>query len=97
MVALVPTSQWVYALARVTWHETEDGPARAASFCAFSNDNHLELDIAERTTDHYPWWKWELVADDVGHPRVIGSFYGAPLHEDGWAHGQWVAERMGLV
>jgi hypothetical protein len=98
VTALVPTDQWVYDLYRVTYHDSEDGPARVTIHVASSFEGHLRADIEERWPGEWAThYRWELVAEDVGHPRVVGNLYGQSVYEGGLEHGERVARKLGLL
>ena len=94
---LVPTSQWVYNLARVTYHRDEDADAECVRYIAYAFENHLIADIEDAWPASWlTYYKWEDVAENIGHPRVIGNIYGHPMYEDGKCHGQRIAEKKNL-
>lgn len=94
---LLPISQWVYGLYRVTYHEREDLPAKLTRYNVSTCDSHLECEVKEEWPGEWAkWFKWELVEDKVSPPRVIGNVYGTPLYESGWAAGKREKEKRGL-
>jgi hypothetical protein len=94
---LVPVSQWVYDLYKVSYWT--DDPAQGGKLIktvhiASASENHLRGDADREAPRDECWMSWEVVKENVGHPRVIGSMYGQPLHETGIAHGRRLAEKM---
>lgn len=96
---LVPVKDWVYDLFEV-YYRTEEagsvvlGPVYVCSSC----ENHLLSDIMERwPTDAAKWYDYNRVAENVGHPRSVGSFYGQPISESAWEHGRREAAKRGLT
>lgn len=93
---LVPTKQWVYALHKVVYYDTKGGRAVLTRYIASASDNHLEADVW-RDIHGAEWAEWELVANNVGHPRIVGRLHNMDLHEDGAEHGHRLARERGLV
>lgn len=96
-VPLRPVSEWVYSLARVEYREREDGPIVLQRFIAYTSDDGLVFDILE----DWPFFRdgyyaWVRVAEEIPHPRVIGSIYGQSIHESPQVHGSRIAAEMGL-
>jgi len=92
---LKPVSQWTYALYRVDYRETEDGPIGLTKYFIAANDSHLESDIQEFwPSPAYHRFDWEIVQDNVTGPKVIGNLYGIPLHESGHEAGRRMAESL---
>lgn len=100
MTQLVPVSQWVYALFKVDYYADEAYTKLIrTSYFAASCDNHLVSDIEEAGpwSNRPYWYAWDVVADDVGHPRVIGQLYGRSVYESGRAFGERLAKQRGLT
>jgi len=100
MFELIPVSQWVYNLYKVTYWSGDPDVAGSreirSSHIAASSENHLNseawnLEYAPRDAE---FMTWTIVKTNVGHPRVIGKMYGQDVCESGNAHGRRLAERM---
>ncbi len=96
-IDLVPVSEWVYDLYKVSyWTEPPelDGKLISTKHIASSCDNHLASDANENAPHRCNWMSWEVVKENVGHPRVIGHMHGLPMHEDGLSFGRRLAAQM---
>ena len=91
-VELIPVSQWVYNLYKVSYYTGE--PTIAGSRLirtrqiASASENHLDSAVWEHAPYDAQWANWEVVKENVGSPRIIGSIHGLPLHEDALTHGE---------
>lgn len=90
---LVPVSQWVYDLYKVTYWTSEKPGARELGhkFFAATDERHLSSDANDAAPSKAGFMTWEVVKENVGHPRVIGNLHGLPLHETSLSHGQRIA------
>jgi hypothetical protein len=89
---LIPVSQWVYDLYKVTYWSDEPGKGGRAIkviHLTAACENHLESD-ANRNAPGECWMTWEIVKHNVGQPRQVGSIYNQPLYEDSRAHARRV-------
>lgn len=93
---LIPVSQWVYNLYKVTYFTgvTEPGRPIKTIHLAASSEGHLHSDVEEYAPRDECQYTWELVKENVGHPRVIGGIRGLTVHEDGLCHGRRLAGEM---
>lgn len=89
---LIPVSQWVYNLYKVTYF-SEGAVTRhfKTIHLAASSEAHLQSDAEEYAPRDECQYSWELVKENVGHPRVIGAIRGLTVHEDGLCHGRRLA------
>ena len=97
MTELIPVSQWVYNLYKVSYWTSEielDGRLLSTTYIASSSENHLASDANENAPSMCNWMTWEVVKENVGHPRVVGQMYGQNVHESGIAHGRRLAGQM---
>jgi hypothetical protein len=89
---LIPVSQWVYNLYKVTYWSGDPAVAGSrqvsSTSITASCENHLSSDAWEHPPRNAEFITWEVVKENVGHPRVIGKLYGLPLYETGYSHGQ---------
>lgn len=95
---LIPVAQWVYNLYKVTYWNNDPDIAgsqqiKTASIAA-SSESHMNSEAWEHAPGGAEFMTWEIVKENVGHPRVIGSIHGLSIHEGGWAHGQRLAGAM---
>lgn len=95
---LVPVSQWVYDLYKVTYWSGDPDVAGSrqvgATHIASSSENHIRTDAWENAPHNAEYMTVEVVKQNVGHPRVIGSIYGQSIHEAGIVHGLRLAKQM---
>ena len=94
---LIPVSQWVYDLYKVTyWTDDPDAGGREirSIHIASSSENHLGADAWHNAPSQAEFMTYTVVKEDVGHPRVVGTMYGVAVHEAGNVHGQRLAEQM---
>ena len=98
MFELIPVSQWVYNLYKVTYWSSDPDVAGSrevgSRWIASSSENHMTSDAWEHPPSFAEFMTWEIVKENVGHPRVIGQMYGQNVHESGTAHGRRLSERM---
>lgn len=95
---LVPVAQWVWHLFKVEYRLSEGSPVLLTRYCV-STCTHIEGEVlyGDRWPgEHVRWAGWEPVKESVAAPRTVGSFYGVPLGESGWAAGERLAEAEGL-
>jgi hypothetical protein len=97
-IELVPVSQWVYDLYKVTYWTGDPAVAgsrqiRSTSIAA-SSESHMNSEAWEHAPSYAEYMTFEVVKEGVSHPRVIGSMHGLSIHESGWAHGQRLAQQM---
>ena len=99
VTGLVPVSEWVYDLFEVVYRSEEGGAiVSGPHYICSSYENHLVSDIEERWPGpHAKWYDWNRLAENVGHPRTVGHFYGQSIYESGWEQGKREAEKRGLV
>ena len=93
---LVPASEWVYNLYAVQFFTKDPmagGQYIKTIFLASSNENHLETDANEHAPSNCEYIHWNVVKEDVGHPRVIGNVYGVPIYEDSLTFGKRLSLR----
>ncbi len=96
---LIPVSEWVWHLWKVTYHRGENGPVEHIRYTVCT-ETHVEGEVCDgddwpsRELTHV---KWEPVADNVKAPRPVGSFYGRPISESGWEAGKREAQSRGLL
>ena len=95
---LVPVKDWVYDLFAVKYWDREGGKVLVGPvYICSSYEGHLKFDIDERWPSMgCTWCTWDPVAENVGPPRKVGSYYGMPLTESAWEHGRREAEKRGL-
>lgn len=94
---LIPVSEWTYDLYRITYHATEDGPARVTDHVVAACENHLIDEIEDRWPGEWAtYYQWERIKENVPAPRVIGQLYGHAMHESGIAAGRRMAEKLAL-
>lgn len=93
MTELVPVSQWVYHLYRVEFLTEEGGRFLKTAYVTASSENHLRADCDEAAPSDCGWYQWEVVRENVGHPRVTGRMHGMDVHEDGWSHAKWLLQK----
>ena len=94
---LIPVSQWVYDLFKVTYWSVEpekDGYQMKTIHLAVASENHLKADADENIPEACTFMTWERVKENVGHPRIVGSIYGQPIYEDSWTHGKRLSEKL---
>jgi hypothetical protein len=88
-VELVPVSQWVYDLYKVSYWTCDGGQLLKTQHFAASNESHMWSAANENAPgDHCEWMTWEVVKENVGHPRVVGNLYGLSIHECAASHGR---------
>jgi hypothetical protein len=98
MTRLVPVSQWKWALARVTYHKAKGTPAEVTAYHVSASNNHLEADIIERWPGEWAtYYQYEFIEEDVAEPQSIGQLYGHSISESGWAAGERLAKKRGLL
>ncbi len=97
-VELVPVAQWVYDLYKITYWSGDPDVAGSrivgSTSIASSSENHLKSDAWEHAPSFAEYMTFEVVKENVGHPRVIGSIHGHNIHEAGIVHGRRLAEQM---
>ena len=97
-VELVPVSQWVYDLYKVTYWSGDPDVAGSqvikTAHIASSSESHLQSDANENAPRDDCYYTWEVVKENVSHPRVVGSIHGLPIYEAGFIHGRRLAEQM---
>jgi hypothetical protein len=100
MASLIPVSQWVYNLYKVSYWFGDPALAESrkirSTHIAASCENHLnssvwDLEYAPRDAEYMTY---ELVRENVEHPRVIGQMYGQSVYENGHSHGERLAQQM---
>ncbi len=95
---LIPVSQWVYDLYKVTYYNGDPDVAGAreikTTHIASSSESHLQAEANDRAPRDDCFYTWETVKENVGQPRVVGQMYGMKIHESGSSHGQRLAEKM---
>lgn len=87
---LVPVSEWVYNLYRVSyWTEQPelDGKLIATKNLA-STDWHIVGAANDEAPQQANWMTWDIIKENVGHPRVVGRMYGQDVHESALSHGR---------
>lgn len=99
LTPLKPVKEWVYDLYKVEYLDAENGDVVSGPYYnASSYEGHLESDIEERwPNDRAKFYRYDRVAENVGHPRSTGTFHGRPISEDGWTHGKRIAQKLGLI
>lgn len=94
-VELVPVSQWVYDLYKVTYWSSDPDVAGSrqvgSTSIAASSENHMGTVAWEHAPRTAEYMTSEVMKTNVGHPWVIGSIHNMPVYEDGWTHGQRLA------
>lgn len=94
-VELVPVAQWVYDLYKVTYWSGDPDVAGSREVGSTSivaaSENHMKSDAWEHPPHNAEYMTFEVVKENVGHPRVIGSIHGQPLYEDGKSHARRLA------
>lgn len=93
-IELIPVSQWVYDLYKVSYWVGEPekgGRVVKTTHIASSSENHLSTEANENAPSWCDFMTWDVVKEDVGHPRVIGQLYGQNIHESGIVHGMRLA------
>lgn len=96
-VELVPVSEWVYDLYKVSYWTSPpelDGVLIRTTHIASSSENHLASEANEYAPHHCEWMTWDVVKENVGHPRVVGHMHGINVHETGLSFGQRLAQQM---
>ena len=89
---LIPVSEWIYDLYRVEfWSDNPayGGRLRQTMHFAASSVSQLESDafeVADKIRSE--WVEWNIIKEDVEHPRVIGNIHGLPMHESSRSHGE---------
>ena len=95
---LVPVSQWVYDLYKVTYWSGDPDVAGSrvvkTTHIASSSEGHLQSDANESAPSDESYYTWEVVKENIGHPRVVGSMHGISIYEGGLSHGRRLAEQM---
>lgn len=93
-VQLIPVSEWVYDLYKVTYWSGDPDVAGSREIksmpIAASCENHLksaawDLEYAPRDAEYMTF---DVVRENVGHPRIIGQMYGQSVYENGHSHGR---------
>lgn len=82
-IDLLPVDQWVYNLYAVRFMDREGGvtlDVRRYVGPSFSIEH--ASDVAPFRCE---WIEWEVVRENVPQTPRIGTVYGMPLHECGWA------------
>lgn len=87
-VELVPVSQWVYDLYKVSYWTCEGGQLLKTQHFAASSESHMWSDANEHCPGGCEWMSYEVVKENVGHPRVVGQMYGMSIHESAASHGR---------
>lgn len=96
-VELIPVSQWVYDLYKVSyWVGDPDQGGRVIKtiHLASSCENHLGSDAWENAPHNADFMTYEVVKQNVGHPRVVGRLYGQDICESSRAHGLRLSREM---
>jgi hypothetical protein len=96
MTHLIPVAQWIWNLYRVTYHLDENDMTPRLTRQLVTPDPQSEVcgDFSEWPSPSYTYARWELIREDVGRPRQIGTIYGARIDESGWAAGEREAEKV---
>lgn len=95
-VQLIPVSEWVYDLYKVEyWTENAADGGRLIStiYLAAASENHMWSDANEYAPHDCNCISFEVVKENVGQPRVIGSMHGQKIYEDGRTHARYVMGR----
>lgn len=96
-VKLVPVSEWVYDLYKVTYSKRGSGDKLVKYFVS-SYVNHLEGDINDMwPSDHFNEYEWEIVSVNVTRPRVVGVLYGRNISESSLQCGMRMAKEKGFI
>lgn len=85
---LVPVSQWVYDLYKVSFWTAENGRLLKAQHFAASSESHMWTDANEHAPGGCEWMTYEIVKTNVGHPHIVGQMYGANVYESSASHGR---------
>lgn len=97
-VQLVPVSQWVYDLYKVTYWSGDPDVAGSQVIktvhIASSYEGHMTSEANESAPRDECFYTWEIVKENVGHPRVVGQMYGHKVHETGLSFGRRLAEQL---
>jgi len=94
---LVPVSQWVYDLYKVTFWNSDPaagGTVIRSIHIAASSEGHMEQQAWENSPSWAEFMTWEIAKENVGQPRVIGSMYGINVYESGRSHGRRLEEKL---
>lgn len=94
---LIPVSQWIYNLYKVTYFRGDPdagGMLIKTVHITGTSDSHVESDASWCAPQDECYYKWEVVKENVGHPRVVGKLYGTDIYETGYNHGQRLAGAM---
>jgi hypothetical protein len=94
---LVPVSQWVYDLYKVTfWNSDPDagGTVIHSIHIAASSEGHMESAAWENAPRRTEYMTWEIVKENVGRPQVVGSMYGIDVYEGSLSHGRRLEEKL---
>ena len=96
---LVPVSQWVYDLYKVTFWNSDPaaGGTRLSAqpiHIAASSEGHMESEAWGNAPSWAEYMTWEIVKENVGQPRVVGSMYGINVYEGGRSHGRRLEEKL---
>ena len=95
---LVPVSQWVYNLYKVSYWSGDPDVAGSrvvgSIHIASSSERHMGTEAWEHAPSFAEYMTFEVMKENVGHPRVIGQMYGQNVHESGIAHGRRLSKQM---
>lgn len=85
---LVPVSQWVYDLYKVSFWTAENGRVLKTQHFAASNESHMWSDANEHCPGGCEWMSYEIVKENVGQPHIVGRMYGLNVYESAASHGR---------
>jgi hypothetical protein len=94
---LIPVSEWVYSLYSVTYKTEEEGRVIRTTYIAASSEDHLWSQASSNAPHGCRSIEYNVVKQNIAHPRVIGKMYGLPIHESGLIHGRRVALENNFV
>jgi len=97
-VKLIPVSEWVYDLYKVTYSNAYDNTKTIVKYFVSSCENHLDGDVQDNwPSDYYEVYEWEIVCENVARPRVVGVLYGMNMSESGLECGIRIAKEKGFI
>lgn len=92
MTQLIPVSEWIFNLYRVTYHYHENDEIARHTRHLVSIDRHAQGEILETEgewpSEQFRFARWELIKENVVRPKQIGVVHGMRLDESGWSAGE---------